>query len=568
MPYCRKCGRKVENWAKFCPNCGTAIDSVRSSIKQNTSKSKKKILIPIAICLLLFAMVGGGWYLWKNYNDYSLEGLSAVTYKYDFIYPFKDGLAIVRKDDKIGFIDKQGHEIVPCIYYCYSERTALEFHDGLVLLRNSDYHPVYIDKQGKEVISFDKKNIICDDFSEGLAVVSKNGKFGYIDTKGNEVIPYKYDGGNGFSEGLAAVVKDNKYGYIDRQGNVVIPITLDVFGEYYLEWDRPRDFHEGLAIVKKGEKYGYIDTKGHEIIQCKYDICDDFSEGFAVVCKDKKSGYINKLGKEIIPLKYSAAQPFSDGLALVMKEDKYSFIDTSGNVVFSPNYDGVESFNDGLALVYKGDYYGESCRMGYIDKSGNEVIPLIYERGETFSEGLAIVNKYGICGVIDKKGKSTFDCMTDETKMIITEKKRIEEEKRKKEEAERLEEERRRGVEKVVTLTYYEGEEYGETYCNSNYGAGYSGSKVTTKWIVIPNGKVWIYDHHTRNGNFSNVYLVYQSKEASGNVGSKSYDLIDGAIPVFRAGDKIFIGFHIFYGGPRTRTTNVYFTEKDEDLVY
>jgi hypothetical protein len=55
-------------------------------------------------------------------------------------------------------------------------------------------------------------------FREGLAVVQKNGKYGYINREGVEVVPCVYDGAWGFSEGLARVRKNGKWGYINREG--------------------------------------------------------------------------------------------------------------------------------------------------------------------------------------------------------------------------------------------------------------------------------------------------------------------------------------------------------------
>ena len=61
-------------------------------------------------------------------------------------------------------------------------------------------------------------------FSEGLARVKKDGKWGYMNKEGEEVIPCKYDSVLDFSEGLAIVKKDGKAFTIDRFGN-----------EYYTE---------------------------------------------------------------------------------------------------------------------------------------------------------------------------------------------------------------------------------------------------------------------------------------------------------------------------------------------
>ncbi len=47
-------------------------------------------------------------------------------------------------------------------------------------------------------------------FSEGLAPICKNGKWGYIDTKGNLVIDYQFDNAFYFTEERAIVQKYEK----------------------------------------------------------------------------------------------------------------------------------------------------------------------------------------------------------------------------------------------------------------------------------------------------------------------------------------------------------------------
>ena len=58
-------------------------------------------------------------------------------------------------------------------------------------------------------------------------MVEKNGKRGYIDKTGSEVVPCKYDKAFGFSEGLAKVKKSGKYGFIDKTGREVVPFIYD-----------------------------------------------------------------------------------------------------------------------------------------------------------------------------------------------------------------------------------------------------------------------------------------------------------------------------------------------------
>ena len=55
-----------------------------------------------------------------------------------------------------------------------------------------------------------------DEYSEGLARVHLNDKWGFIDKSGTLVIPCKYDYSDSFSEGLAKVQLNDKYGFIVR----------------------------------------------------------------------------------------------------------------------------------------------------------------------------------------------------------------------------------------------------------------------------------------------------------------------------------------------------------------
>lgn len=83
-------------------------------------------------------------------------------------------------------------------------------------------------------------------FSEGRAVVSDAKGYTFIDEKGKEVTPARYDYLNSLHEGLALFSKQNTtggpslYGYVDAQGKEVLPaIYVDA-----------NDFMNGVALVK------------------------------------------------------------------------------------------------------------------------------------------------------------------------------------------------------------------------------------------------------------------------------------------------------------------------------
>jgi serine/threonine protein kinase len=283
----------------------------------------------------------------------------------------------------------------------------------------------FIDKTGKEVIPC--KYDDAGTFSEGLAAVEFNGRWGFIDKTGEEVISCKYDEKWPFSEGLAAVELNGKWGYIDKTGKEEIPCKYDYAWSFFegtaevqlngkhglidktgkeiapCKYDHAFYFSEGYTAVRLNGKYGFIDKTGKEVIPCKYDHAFYFSEGYVAV-RLGKYGFIDKTGKEVIPYKYSDANSFSEGLFPVKFNDKWGFIDKTGKEVIPCKYDYANSFFGGLAFVRLKDRYG------FINKTGKEVIPCKYNEAEIFSEGFVNVILNGRGGLLDKTGKEVVSC--------------------------------------------------------------------------------------------------------------------------------------------------------------
>ena len=82
--------------------------------------------------------------------------------------------------------------------------------------------------EGKEVVPcvYD----VVASFNEELAVVCKNDKWGFVNTKGELAIPCTYDFAFDFSEGLATIRKNGKYGFI-KEGKIVLHKEADVIRE-------------------------------------------------------------------------------------------------------------------------------------------------------------------------------------------------------------------------------------------------------------------------------------------------------------------------------------------------
>ncbi|MCI8525083.1 MAG: WG repeat-containing protein [Oscillospiraceae bacterium] len=91
-------------------------------------------------------------------------------------------------------------------------------------------------------------------FSEGLAAVQSEDRYGYIDTTGALVIDAVYTDAGEFHEGLALVQTENgESSFIDTSGTVRFSIgTMKSDGV----------FHDGSVVVQKGKRYGIMDAEG------------------------------------------------------------------------------------------------------------------------------------------------------------------------------------------------------------------------------------------------------------------------------------------------------------------
>ena len=376
---------------------------------------------------------------------------------------FAEGIARVAIDNKYGYIDKSGREVTSC-KYDYTR----DFSDGRALvMRNGKYG--YIDTAGKEIIplKYGKAESFSDGYASvnpdysstevGNTTNLNPGKWGLIDKDGNEVIPPKYDYIGNFTEGLAPVnigggyptgsfsgtaivyFSGGKWGYIDTEGNEVIPVqykmslpqnfhnghmTVDINGERVSidtsgrqvereKYDFVYEYHNGYAKVNLGRKCGFIDINGNEIVTPKYDDVYDFSNGLAPVCiKSEKKyedafgtevtedidkwGYVNTNGKEVIPLKYKSAGIFNDGVAEVSLADRSFYIDSSGKEVVLPrgtNWAG--KYSEGLR-----SFQIDTRGYGFVDTTGKIVVQPQYNSVSNFFGGLSLVEKDGKYGIL------------------------------------------------------------------------------------------------------------------------------------------------------------------------
>lgn len=241
---------------------------------------------------------------------------------------------------------------------------SIVFQEGLSeVIFNNKYG--YIDSCGKMAI-----NPIFDyaySFSKGLARVRYYG-WKFIDKTGKIILSLPYDEVKDFSEGLAAVKNGKRWGYINKKGDLVIPLQ---FPDEYIENERnygfdADDFCGGIVrVCFDNGKFGVIDKKGKTIVPPEYDYIKRITTDNIKVEKDGKCGVINKKGKTIVPLEYDDLRITKD-YVIVKQNEKFGLIDKKGKILFEPKFGYIGIWGEVIFAQEK--LYGQ---FGIIDREGN-----------------------------------------------------------------------------------------------------------------------------------------------------------------------------------------------------
>lgn len=240
-------------------------------------------------------------------------------------------------------------------------------------------------------------------FNNGLAIVKKDEKYGFIDSSRNEIIPLKYSSLSKFSNGVSNASFDNFKGYIDMSGRPLFPFGDDEKFEYL------GDFNEGFGFVsgKNGEArvLSIIDPSGKTMFSINSTYQDNlvkFSNGKIPIYNKQKSSYYDvydTTGKVVYRINFPAVSNFSkDGFSLVQSElysGKYSLIESQkGREVFVNKYDKI---------LFK--YESKFC-----DRDISEYEILDFDKDfdfveiNLFSSGLIFVENIGLRFYVDKDG--------------------------------------------------------------------------------------------------------------------------------------------------------------------
>jgi hypothetical protein len=150
--------------------------------------------------------------------------------------------------------------------------------------------PMHVDRLRDEVAAIEESQKGAHiEMGDGLVriPVCENGRWGYVDERGQLVIQMQFRSAGEFADGRAAVRGAGLFGYINAMGDWVIEPM----------WDVATPFSEGLAVVYSDHRASVIDTNGRVIFSCDQAYIEPFEGGLAHVEADAGSGLVTSTGR-------------------------------------------------------------------------------------------------------------------------------------------------------------------------------------------------------------------------------------------------------------------------------
>lgn len=244
-----------------------------------------------------------------------------------------------------------------CKYYLYNEmpdpREPVPIYSYEDQILRED-----ISSDGSRQVNPDELDKICNEMKGKCAVYYPEYSRDYLLTD------YEYDDCGSFSDGLLAVRKNGKWGYINKEGEEIIPIEYDASWDTFVPYENIRTGKTaafcyaatgGYVVLKKGDSWLIKDTAGSTVIdEGKYEALRPVHNGKCWAKKNGKWGVI----------KISGSRETDSGLTREKFIEQTSYADDDILYFIKDDYNG-DGIQEAYVIIGKRDEEGFSQNVEF-----------------------------------------------------------------------------------------------------------------------------------------------------------------------------------------------------------
>jgi hypothetical protein len=239
---------------------------------------------------------------WGKWGFLNSKGQQLIPFKYDMIKPVTNGHFVVNTGakpwgaewltgGKWGSIDLLQKAIFPIKYDMIREaaggkwlvNTGGKFYfnaNGVMPDKNQPGKWGLAGNDGKELVKPAYASLQLAWENNFIAQDAVSKKYGLLSFEGQLKIPFEYEQLSDFSKGAALAKKNGKYGFIGTQNQVIVPLLYDDIYEKDL-------YAAGYVLVKKDGRTFLIDASGREAVQSPEPYESNYQKALAAAAETK-----------------------------------------------------------------------------------------------------------------------------------------------------------------------------------------------------------------------------------------------------------------------------------------
>lgn len=373
-------------------------------------------------------------------------GRKACGRDFEYIYEFREGLAMAKENGKYGFVNTRCEWVIQPVY-----NMALSFQNGWAEVATPARVRGLVDTKGNAVFpeemqqGFDwtlTQSIIAN---KTYTITRKMGVTVVTDKKQNKILetPYQL---RYLSDNYFHVIDNSsgveKHGIMDKKGVLIVKPTSEFRIESVL-------YHNNVVIIKQqlpsNARQGLLSVTGKVLLPTEFAYIQPASGGFWIK-RDYLRGaaFFNKEGKQLTEFEWepiSLITPYSEiifntsdqytfakrynaldlmlfnlngemmtdnsclqyvkreGRKFRAQNGKWGLIDEDGLFIVEPQYDYMDVFNEGIVAVKK------NGKFGYLNKYGQLIVQTEYDSARFFTNGMGPLMKNGLWGFANTEGR-------------------------------------------------------------------------------------------------------------------------------------------------------------------